>query len=378
MSITWLQHPRYVLGHGDCLDALRLMPGESIDSLITDPPAGIGFMAKEWDSDKGGRVSWISWLESVMREALRVMKPGAHGLVWALPRTSHWTATALEQAEFEIRDVITHHFATGFPKSLDLEKAVDAKTPGAGEMWRGQGTALKPATENWILVRKPLSGTTAENVMAFGTGGLNIDACRIGDGKRIPGGLSRTAGHSLSGSVDGSLRNETGEESGHDPNIGRWPASLVLSHTEWCEPSACLEGCPVRELDRQSGGASRFFFTAKPSTKEREEGCADLPKKKASDIVDREEGSVGINNARAGAGRTSKGRANTHPTVKSTALMTWLAKLITPPGGTILDPFMGSGTTGRAAMLNGFKFVGMEREIEFAQISAARIGALAK
>lgn len=171
---------------------MKKLPPESVDSLVTDPPAGIGFMNKDWDSDKGGRDDWTAWLQGVMRECLRVLKPGGHALVWALPRTSHWTATAIEDAGFEIRDVITHHFGTGFPKSLDVSKAIDKAagvvfeaesasgvgfmTPeGAGgynvtknklvragestdaaRKWSGWGTALKPASEHWILARKPL------------------------------------------------------------------------------------------------------------------------------------------------------------------------------------------------------------------------------
>lgn len=205
------------LMHGDCLEQLKTLADNSVDSLVTDPPAGIAFMGKEWDKDKGGRKEWVSWMTGVMSEALRVMKPGAHGLVWALPRTSHWTATALEDAGFEVRDVITHLFGSGFPKSLDVSKAID-KAAGAerevvgenpnhrGESqtrnmytkalgqdgsvtapatddvkkWQGWGTALKPASEHWILVRKPCSEkTVAANVIKWGTGALNIDASRI-------------------------------------------------------------------------------------------------------------------------------------------------------------------------------------------------------
>lgn len=189
-----------ILLQGDCLEVLKELPDDSVDSLVTDPPAGIAFMGKSWDEDKGGSKQWIAWMASVMKECLRVMKPGAHGLVWAIPRTSHWTATALEDAGFEIRDVITHIFGSGFPKSLDISKAIDkaagvervilGKDPNqagrkkntgiiAGQAqynqeaeervayitapatldakkWQGFGTALKPASEHWILVRKPL------------------------------------------------------------------------------------------------------------------------------------------------------------------------------------------------------------------------------
>ncbi len=213
---------------GDSLDVLRNLPDNCVDSLVTDPPAGISFMNKAWDDDKGGSKQWIAWMESVMRECLRVMKPGAHGLVWAIPRTSHWTGTALENAGFEVRDVVTHLFGTGFPKSLDISKAIDkaagaerevigkrlrvdgripadeqsispyggnsllasktthqgnvdtAPATDAAKQWEGWGTALKPAVEIWWLVRKPLSeDTVAANVLKWSTGALNIDATRI-------------------------------------------------------------------------------------------------------------------------------------------------------------------------------------------------------
>lgn len=206
-----------MLINDDCLTALKAMSDNSVDSLVTDPPAGISFMGKDWDKDKGGRDQWIAWMTEVMAECLRVMKPGAHGLVWAIPRTSHWTATALEDAGFEVRDVVTHLFGSGFPKSLDISKAIDkaagqvgpiiGKNPAYREkqlehdaqwetamrplhkhgpateeakQWQGFGTALKPASEHWVLVRKPCSEkTVAANVLKHGCGGLNIDQTRI-------------------------------------------------------------------------------------------------------------------------------------------------------------------------------------------------------
>jgi len=295
----------YRLEHGDCLSVLRTLPDCSLDSLVTDPPAGIAFMGKAWDRDKGGRAEWVAWLTEVMRECLRVLKPGAHGLVWALPRTSHWTATALEDAGFEVRDVITHLFGTGFPKSLDVSKAIDAKellgsstkqsvrrlnqgenytphesvgTPGAGKVgmfeysmpsngdaaraaakaiepqtdaarqWQGWGTALKPAAEFWWLVRKPLAAkTVAANVLEYGTGAINVDGCRVGTAKRHPGNYvdgvtgGRTTG--LYGATD---------RADFDANQGRFPANVVLSHSPGCD-EACAPDCAVRMLDEQSG-----------------------------------------------------------------------------------------------------------------------------
>ena len=210
--------PRNVLLEGDCLAILRALPDACVDALVTDPPAAIGFMGAAWDSDRGSRQEWVAWMSEVMRECLRVLKPGAHGLVWALPRTSHWTAWALEEAGFEVRDQILHVFAAGFPKSLDVSKELDRRAgaereivgvnpncrPGctqdntlyksgfigkvdhltspatdAARAWEGHGSGLKPAHEVWWLVRKPLSGPIVENVLRYGTGTLNIDGCRI-------------------------------------------------------------------------------------------------------------------------------------------------------------------------------------------------------
>ena len=386
---------------GDSLDALRLMADDSADSLVCDPPAGIGFMGRDWDRDKGGRDQWIAWLAAILREAYRVLKPGAHGLVWALPRTSHWTGMACEDAGFEVRDKVVHLFGSGFPKSLNL-----------GNGW---GTALKPAAEDWWLIRKPLRGTVAANVQQFGTGALNIEGCRIASND----GFERA--------WDQPVRTNVGAKGGayitvgvqHAVDIsankpsGRWPAHLVLSHTPDCTDDACAAGCAVAMLDEQSGmskdgvavhrnghdetkrgydggwgvgprpdqgyggqgGASRFFYCAKPSSAEREVGCDGLPKSGAGELVDRQEGSAGMSSPRAGAGRTSAGRGNTHPTVKSVDLMRWLVRLITPPNGIVLDPFAGSGTTGIAALLERCRFVGIELDPHHADICRARISA---
>jgi site-specific DNA-methyltransferase (adenine-specific) len=448
------------LFNADNIHVLRSLPSCSVDALVIDPPSGIAFMSKQWDRDKGGRDGWVGWFAEVMTECHRVMKPGAHALVWALPRTSHWTSLAIEQAEFEIRDILMHIFGTGFPKSTDVSKQVDralgaerekVKTPmtskstaGKGssveidprpwmlearekgyhehdgptpatdeaKQWAGWGTALKPSHEAWILARKPLSGTVAANVLEHGTGALNIDATRIGTSKRVPGGLSRTKGNSLSGSADGSLRRETGEEGGHNPNIGRWPPHLLLTHAADCGET-CADGCPVAEMDAQSGvsasgvavrrnvghstqgligyaqgsndenmrddvgygdtgGASRFFpvfrYSAKPSTRERNAGCDAIEPRQMD--TERDADADGANNPRNRGGKVS---SNHHPTLKSIDLMRWLVRLITPPNGVVLDCFMGSGTTGIAATLEGARFIGIEREPDYFEIACARI-----
>lgn len=342
------------LAHANALDHLAKMDVDSIDSLITDPPAGISFMGKDWDHHKGGRDAWIAWLKGVMQECFRVMKPGAHGLVWALPRTSHWTATALENAGFEIRDVVTHLFGSGFPKSLNIGKTV--------KEFEGWGTALKPASEHWVLVRKPLSEkTVAKNVLKYGTGGLNIDGSRISTGGEIVWKVPTSDKISSSLMVydkpgagsDSMFKNKGGREGMAQ---GRFPANLVLDEEAaemLDEQSGQLSQCggpkktthdagmfgigtPGTVYYENSRGASRFFYVAKAS-------------------------------------KSDKGSDNTHPTVKSTKLMEYLIKLITPPGGTVLDPFMGSGSTGVAAKRLEFGFIGIEKEAEYMKIAKERL-----
>lgn len=408
---------------GDSAIELKKLESDSVDSLVTDPPAGIAFMGKEWDEDKGGSTQWIAWLEGIMRECLRVMRPGAHGLVWALPRTSHWTATALEQAGFEIRDVVTHVFGSGFPKSLDVSKAIDkaagaereviginpssrpnskkagmrgfdnrdeapeesagvqsitAPTTEAAKQWDGWGTALKPASEHWILIRKPLSDkTVAANVLKHGTGGINVDASRIEGGPRQ--------------SMEQSVTNK-----------GRFPANFILSHNDDCADE-CTEGCVVAALDEQSGnlksgdlkanqyidgkkgqiygkyggfetdarkgdsgGASRFFYCAKPSASEKNDGLDEMSAKETH----RYGAGLGGSETSRMDGAMDK---NFHPTVKSIKLMTYLIRMITPERGTVLDCFMGSGTTGVAARESEFGFIGIEQSPEYFEIAEKRI-----
>jgi site-specific DNA-methyltransferase (adenine-specific) len=335
--------------HGQAQEVLAEFSNASVDTMVTDPPAGISFMGKDWDHDHGGRAGWCAAFTAVFSECLRTLKPGAYALVWALPRTSHWTATALEDAGFEIRDVLTHHFGTGFPKSLNVGKMLDE--------WKGWGTALKPATEHWILCRKPLAGTVAANVAEHRAGALNVDGCRV------EGGLKRDP-RSADGTRSQRVQNEgwdrpwkQGEQRLEDWDAaqGRWPPNLLLTHAADCGDE-CADGCPVREMDAQSGeghsgqggGASRFFprfrYQAKPSQRERNAG---LP----------------------------EGEKNKHPTVKSVELMRWLCRLVTPPGGVVLDPFMGSGSTGVACAAEGFRFIGIEGEAEYVQLAEQRIAA---
>ena len=407
---------------GDCLENMKSMPDNSIDSIVTDPPYGLSFMGKKWDYDVPSEAIW--------RECLRVLKPGGHLLAFAGTRTQHRMAARIEDAGFEIRDMIAWVYGSGFPKSLDVSKAIDkmdaaekqerrrlaftawvrsqgvsarqindatgtnmgghyttaASQPAimtrehleacrhlfrevpawvekeadirsvesrnmaerevigvqrgamsgwdadggtkfvdrditlpatdAARHWAGWGTALKPALEPITVARKPLIGTVAENVLAHGTGALNIDGCRVAahDGTttaRKPSSTANTTSYGKS-----KLMGDVGSD------VGRWPANLIHDGSD--EPAALL------------GDAARFFYCAKAS-------------------------------------RSDRGADNKHPTVKPTDLMRYLCRLVTPPGGVVLDPFMGSGSTGKAAVLEGFRFIGVEREAEYLEIARARI-----
>lgn len=355
--------------HGDCLEVLRTLPDCSVDAVVTDPPYGLSFMGKRWDYDVPSLEVWA--------ECLRVLKPGGHLLAFAGTRTQHRMAVRIEDAGFEIRDMIAWVYGSGFPKSLDVSKAID-KAAGAerdvtGQMgkcgmataaenyegndkwsglrrdnpatdaarqWKGWGTALKPALEPITVARKPLIGTVAENVLRNGTGALNIDGCRVGN-EVLP---AMTAGQAKMGTFERGVM-VTPERT------GRWPANLIHDGSE--------------EVSRlMTGGEARFFYTAKASKDDRDEG---LEQAQAKVIA-------GVGALRDG-GRESQPRANVHPTVKPTDLMRYLCRLVTPPGGTILDPFMGSGSTGKAAILEGFSFIGIEREAEYVEIAKARIAA---
>jgi len=412
--------------HGDSKLALRKVADESIDSLVTDPPAGIGLLDLEWDQDFGGRDKWVRWLGDIMYECRRTLKPGAYGVVWAMPRTSHWTALALEDAGFQVRDIITHVFGTGFPKGVEIDKMINraryhdttqlykvtewirgrrnalgltnddldnasgirggashwtAKPPNGkpaiptrerwaklktllgdapswiedmikpahqiGEKsnlgankWKGFSTALKPASEHWIIIQKPVSEhNLAANILHFGTGALNIDACRIPTTDSISSrvNLDFKVANYLSKNGDRSQRSVYLQNP-----LGRYPANFILTASQ-------NDYDPIQILDKQSTtvgskNASRFF-------KIFEVPFFYSPK----------------------ASRKEKGHNNVHPTVKPMRLMEYLCKLVTPPGGIVLDPFMGSGTTGVAALNDGFSFVGIEKNGEYFSLAQSRI-----
>jgi len=374
--------------HGDCLDVLRTLANNSVDSIVTDPPYGLSFMGKKWDYDVPAVEVWT--------ECLRVLKPGGHLLAFAGTRTQHRMAVRIEDAGFEIRDMIAWVYGSGFPKSLDVSKAIDKSAGAAAIQWQGWGTALKPALEPITVARKPLCGTVAANVLAWGTGAINVDGGRVGTESTV---VSRKAVGAIMGS-NGIYGGSNGlRDTGS--NAGRFPANLIHDGSdevvglfpsdrpggnfpEGGKKSAATDnafgefagsGQPARAMG-DSGSAARFFYCAKASAEDRDDGCHALPAKSAGQVTGgRAEGSAGLDSPRSGAGRRRDETRNSHPTVKPTDLMRYLCRLVTPSGGLVLDPFVGSGSTGRGAALEGFAFIGIEREAEYVEIARARIDA---
>ena len=425
---------RYELFLGNCLGVLKGVPDNSVDSIVTDPPYGLTFMGKKWDYDVPEQAIW--------EECLRVLKPGGHLLAFAGTRTQHRMAVRIEDAGFEIRDMIAWVYGSGFPKSMDVSKAID-KADGAerevlgtidprssfdgrerksaaintnwrdaegrddvrdlskkqitapatesAREWEGWGTALKPALEPITVARKPFKGTVAANVLAHGTGALNIDGCRVrmSDGEENPS-IARYAstqqqGNNGWGHVNRGARFD--DSAAASAALGRWPANLIHDGSDEViaafpetksgvmkagtrraaqdEPGSVCYGtyggnAASADTYGDAGSAARFFYCAKTSRKDRNEGLSDPgPQFKHGDTLRKVE-----NTATTG---------NNHPTVKPTDLMAYLCRLVTPPGGVVLDPFMGSGSTGKAAMREGFRFIGIEREPEYMEIAEKRI-----
>jgi len=369
--------------HGDCLEVLRGLPSDSLDACVTDPPYGLSFMGKGWDYDVPSVDIW--------REVFRVLKPGAHLLAFAGTRTQHRMAVNIEDAGFEIRDLIMWCYGSGFPKSHNLK-----------DEWQGWGTALKPALEPVTVARKPLIGTVAENVQTHGTGAFNIDGCRVATDDKLGGGMVSMGRPKASEGWDRPWMHdpevterkkiEAAEKVAFAEKLGRWPANLIhdgseevlagfpetgpskaaargiqqrhdVSSPETARPKAGTN--TVRGHSDAGGSAARFFYCPKASKSDRDEGLEGFEPLKTNDGR-----KVDADNAYQRGATT---RANHHPTVKPTDLMRYLCRLVTPPGGVVLDPFMGSGSTGKAATLEGFAFVGIEREAEYIEIARARI-----
>jgi site-specific DNA-methyltransferase (adenine-specific) len=329
-------------------------------------------MAKAWDS------SGIAYSVDLWKEVLRTVKPGGHLLAFGGTRTYHRMACAIEDAGFEVRDCISWNYSSGFPKSMNLEKSLEKTHHDAAQAWHGWGTALKPAHEPILLARRPVEGTLTANVLAHGAGGINVEATRVphADAEDLAKHQKMVAAiKARGGTMGNSWANKSDLSGANDvSDAGRWPPNFLLTHAEDCSADTCVHGCPVREMEAQTAGTSRYYPTfricQKSNKKERDAGLDDWPVVAGHDVCEREEGSAGANNPRAGV-RTP--RRNTHPTVKPLDLMRWLVRLVAPPGGLVLDPFAGSGTTGCAAVREGKQFVGFELDPAHAAIARARI-----
>ena len=400
---------------GDCRERLKDLPDCSVDSIVTDPPYELGFMGKSWDA------SGVAYDVEVWQECLRVLKHGGHLLSFGGSRTYHRMACAIEDAGFQIRDQIMWVYGSGFPKSLNISKAID-KAAGAerevtGERrgvvkgtggrynwhtdeastgqtiiqdtapataeakeWDGWGTALKPAHEPIVLARKPLDGTVANNVLKYGVGGINIDGCRVGNES------VQTNRYNAKGDMTSFHGSQAGNSYVSNIHEGRFPANFIHDGSDevlelfpdtkggtWNTTKGARHfnndgeptGYATSKSDGSTGSAARFFYCAKASKKDRNEGLDGFAEKRPDERTTTGMGTF-----------DEKGvakQANHHPTVKPTDLMRYLCRLITPPNGTVLDPFTGSGSTGKAAVLEGFSFIGVEQSEEYIAIAKARI-----
>jgi site-specific DNA-methyltransferase (adenine-specific) len=404
---------------GDCRQQLATLPDNSVHAIITDPPYELGFMGKTWDS------TGIAYDLQVWTQCLRVLKPGGHLLAFGGSRTYHRLACAIEDAGFEIRDQIMWVYGSGFPKSLDVSKAIDkaagakreviseglfanrrpvsrrvsdggapnevgeyhfgnrhiitAPATDAAKQWDGWGTALKPAHEPIVLARKPLDGTVANNVLTHGVGALNINGCRVGDEQITLNTYEQR--HAFGES-------QVGREYISRESAGRWPANFIHDGSNEVlelfpdtgksqggrigkKAMGNITNVPAGQYEAgdpgygDSGSAARFFYCAKASRTERNAGLDGLP---ADKPVFGDDGGTyqGLSNSK-------HPQANFHPTVKPLALIHYLIKLITPPGGTILDPFLGSGTTAVAATQLGHPWIGCELTADYWPIIEARV-----
>jgi DNA modification methylase len=311
---------RWGLIHADALLMLAKLPDRCVEAIVTDPPYGIDFVGAAWDgadirrragNDVGSSEAFERWSCLWASEARRVLIPGGHLLAFGAPRTFHRLTAGIEDAGFEVRDMLTWLFAQGLPKSKRL--------PG------GRGLTLKPAYEPILLARSPFEGSTDVNLQRWGTGALNIDETRVGENRY-------------------------------------WPAHLSFSHSSSCTSRRCASDCPAGMIDAGRPAdrlPSRLFFCAKASRSEREIGCEHLPQRAVALYT--------------GKARLPRMVRNVHPTVKPIALMRWLVRLVTPPEGLVLDPFAGSGSTGIAALLESRRFIGIEREASYIDVACGRL-----
>ena len=379
---------QFTLYNGNSKQILPTLPENSIDSIVTDPPYELGFMGKSWDS------TGVANDVELWKEVLRVLKPGGYLLSFGGSRTYHRMAVAIEDAGFEIRDQIMWVYGSGFPKSLNIDKAIDKAagvereilgvsrmqpdirgnnyaqgkreyggdtvpqyitepTTDLAKQWQGWGTALKPAHEPIVLARKPFIGTVVNNVLTYGVGGINIDGARVGS----EGGTTGSEYIPNNTPIYGKGLGNTGEVV--SLNAGRWPANFIHDGSD--------------EVNKLLGEPSRFFYCAKAGKRDRNEGL-DIEQFPLKNYTTANKMGGESDTMLTGSGNPRDSRKqNHHPTVKPTDLMQYLCRLITPPNGTILDPFLGSGSTGKAAMYEGFKFVGIELTDEYLPIAKARI-----
>lgn len=339
----------YQIHVGLCEDVLKRLPENSVDSIVTDPPYGLSFMGHKWDYDVPTVAQW--------QECLRVLKPGGYLLAFGGSRTYHRLVVNVEDAGFEIRDQILWVYGTGFPKSKNLQ--------GDFEGW---GSALKPAHEPIVMARKPFGCSIEANMTLHGTGALNIQACRVPTDKEdAPGRWPANLIHDGSEEVIALFPASAGAASpvtGNEPTTNGFSGSVTFSGMIGRIPGI---------FHGDKGSAARFFYCAKVSPTERDEGMDRFIAVTASEMTGgRKEGSAGLNDPRAGAGRTG-GAKNSHPTIKPVALMKYLCRLITPAGGVVLDPWMGSGSTGRAALEEEFSFIGIEKDPDYVTVASARL-----
>jgi site-specific DNA-methyltransferase (adenine-specific) len=371
---------------GDCRELLRKLPDCSVDSVVTDPPYELGFMGKSWDS------TGVAYDVSLWGEVLRVLKPGGHLLAFSGSRTYHRMAVAIEDTGFEIRDQIMWVYGSGFPKSLDIAKSIenklvngsaakngfhklDGERQGDGDVgmyntvaehgfrkhnpkqlgafkldastqeaqqWQGWGTALKPAHEPIVMARKPIDGTVANNVLKHGVGGINIDGCRVHATDSFGGGAKGTSGFAAGYTNEGWVAGSS---------LGRFPANFIHDGSD--------------EVLALTGDAARFFYCAKAGKAERNAGLEGMPERRPDERTQSGMGTF--------AEKGVAVQSNFHPTVKPLTLMRYLVRLVTPPNGTVLDPFTGSGTTLMAATMEGFNAIGMEMTEEYVPIINGRV-----
>ena len=401
--------PQFTLSTGNCLDVLKTFEEDSIDAIVTDPPYGISFMGREWDRGVPSAEIWA--------ECLRVLKPGGHLLAFAGTRTQHRMAVNIEDAGFEVRDMLAWIYGSGFPKSHNISKAIDKKlgverkvvgskeagcfggteadhhtiggktstvdvtVAGSEEAaaWEGWGTALKPALEPITMARKPFKGTVADNVLEHGTGGLNIDASRVGD--FVPTQPSAlTWGENYGDRKEMSVPTPTAPgrfpanvlHDGSEEVVGHFPnskASKGVTKGRGFQTAYVNGEDPGHRIASEGygdeGSSARFFYVPKANKRDRDEGLTG-PEVDAGCMA---------GNTNAETLRVDKvpQRKNIHPTVKPTDLMAYLVRMVTPEGGVVLDPFMGSGSTGKAAVREGFDFQGIDLSEEFVAIAHARI-----